>query len=45
MTTPSDHVIFDAEARRFLSRTGVRVILIEVVVLAAVWLFQAYYGR
>jgi len=45
MIMPSGNVILDAEARRFLSRTGVRVILIEVVVLAAVWLFQVYYGR
>jgi hypothetical protein len=37
--------VLDDEARRFLRRTGVAVIVVEVMVLTAVWLFQAYFGR
>ena len=37
--------VLDADARRFLRRTGVAVVLVEAVVLAAVWLFQHYFGR
>lgn len=37
--------VLDDDARRFLRGTGVRVILIEVVVLAAVWAFQTWFGR
>jgi hypothetical protein len=37
--------VLDDEARRFLRRTGVAVILFEVIVLAGVWLFQWYFGR
>ncbi len=45
MTPSSSPVVLDAEARRFLKGTGVRVILIEVAVVAAVWAFQAWFGR
>lgn len=42
-TTPSR--VLDTEARRFLRRTGVAVILVEIAVLAGVWFFQQYFGR
>jgi hypothetical protein len=45
MTHPPRFLVLDDEARRFLKRTGVRVVAIEVVVLAAIWLFQSWFGR
>lgn len=41
----SRYVVLDGEARRFLGRTGVLVLLVEVLVLAGVWFFQSYFGR
>jgi hypothetical protein len=38
-------IVFTEDAKRFLKRTGVAVIAIEVVVLGAVWFFQAWFGR
>jgi hypothetical protein len=38
-------LVLDDEARRFLKTTGVTVVSIEVVVLLAVWAFQAWFGR
>jgi hypothetical protein len=38
-------IVFTEDAKRFLKRTGVAVIAIEVAVLGAVWLFQAWFGR
>ncbi len=38
-------VVLDPEARTFLRRTGVFVIVIEIVVLAAIWWFQRTFGR
>jgi hypothetical protein len=38
-------VVLDEEARRFLKTTGVVVVSIEVAVVLAVWLFQAWFGR
>lgn len=46
MTTPKpSSVILDDEARRFLKRTGVVIIALEAAVLAAVWVFQTWFGR
>lgn len=45
MTEPTSRsMVLDAEARRFLGRTGVLVLVVEVLVLAGVWLFQRYFG-
>jgi hypothetical protein len=45
MTNVPRPVVLDDEARQFLKGTGVRVILFEVAVLAAVWFFQSWFGR
>ena len=45
MTDSPRVVVLDDEARRFLKGTGVRVVLIEVVVVAAIWFFQYWFGR
>lgn len=45
VTEPTSRsMVLDAEARRFLGRTGVLVLVVEVLVLAGVWLFQRYFG-
>ena len=44
-TTTVRSVVLDDEARRFLKRTGVLVVAIEVIVLAAVLAFQIWFGR
>jgi hypothetical protein len=45
MTNQSPGVVLNAEALRFLKGTGVRVVLLEVAVLAAIWTFQSWFGR
>ncbi len=46
MTDPSrPAVVLDEEARGFLRRTGALVIAIEVAVVAAIWVFQWWFGR
>ena len=46
MTTPkTSSVVLDDEARRFLKRTGVVIIVLEAVVLLAIWVFQTWFGR
>ncbi|MEW5983844.1 MAG: hypothetical protein AB1806_15945 [Acidobacteriota bacterium] len=37
--------VLDDESRRFLRRTGVAVILIEIIVLAGALWFQLHFGR
>jgi hypothetical protein len=43
--TPVTAVILDDDARRFLKRTGVVVVALEAAVLAAIWVFQTWFGR
>jgi hypothetical protein len=45
MTDKKPALVLDEEARRFLRKTGVTVVSIEVVVLLAVWVFQTWFGR
>jgi hypothetical protein len=36
--------LLDAEGRAFLARTGLVVLAVEAVVLAAIWLVQQYFS-
>jgi len=46
MTTPKiSSVVLDDEARRFLKRTGILIIVLEAVVLSVIWIFQSWFGR
>jgi hypothetical protein len=38
-------LVLDGETRRFLRVTGIRVVAVEVAVLAAIWLFQSWFGN
>jgi hypothetical protein len=42
---PSASIVLTDDAKRFLKRTGVFVIVLEAVVLGAIWMFQYWFGR
>jgi hypothetical protein len=38
-------VVLDDDARHFLKRTGVLVLVVEALVLTSIWFFQFWFGR